>query len=202
MAHTSTALRFLSFSLSTRASTTRSGRCCASISRIDNRSGHNNGERASLSVGANDEVYRSRGEARALVLGMRVRTKPFPSIKGPCFHPARSGDRPFDLVSNAGAMTLPHFAVQTAIHSTLGRCVLHADQTERERERRIVEVSLAQSAAVAATARERARRGSDLIALKIGTVLKEDMSDLPRLSVRSANSAFSRPRDLCIDDCE
>lgn len=79
-----------------------------------------------ITMGANfiecrtiDEVYRSPGATRALVLGMRVRTKPFPSIKGPCFHPARSGDRPFDLVSNAGAMTLPHFAVQTAIHSTL-----------------------------------------------------------------------------------
>lgn len=40
-----------------------------------------------------------------------------------------------------------------------------------------------QSTVVAATVRERARRGSDLIALKIETVLKEDMSDLLRLFV-------------------
>lgn len=82
-------------------------------------------ERASLNVGKRWDLSLP-GTVRALVLGMRVRTMPFPSIKGPCFHPARSGDRSFGLVSNAGAMTLPYFAVQTAIHSTLSsdtRCV-------------------------------------------------------------------------------
>lgn len=109
----------------------------ASISRTDNRPDRDNGS----------EVYWVSSEwwglslprtARAVVLGMRVRTMPFPSIKGPCFHPARSGDRPFGLVSNAGAMTLPHFATQTAIHSTLPsdtRCV--------PPKRRTVEVSCA-----------------------------------------------------------
>lgn len=116
---------------------------------------------------------------------------PFPSIKGPCFHPARSGDRSFGLVSNAGAMTLPHFAVQTAIHSTLPsdtRCTYD----RRDAPWR----SLVQSAVVAATVRERARRGSDLIALKIETVLKEDMSDLLRLFVSMVDFILLYPPDF------
>lgn len=90
-------------------------------------------ERVSLYVGEWRDLSLP-GTVRALVLGMRVRTMPFPSIKGPCFHPARSGDRSFGLVSNAGAMTLPHFAVQIAIHSTLPsdtRCVCTAGEMHR-----------------------------------------------------------------------
>lgn len=98
----------------------------------------------------------------------------------------RTGDRPFGLVSNAGAMTLPHFAVQTAIHSALpsdawcvpsGRCT--------------AEVSCAIYSRCNDRSRVSPARGSDLIALKIETVLKEDMSDLPRLSVSAADSTFS-----------
>lgn len=90
----------------------------ASISRTDNRSDHDNGSEVHW-VSSEWWGLSLPGTARAVVLGMRIRTMPFPSIKGPCFHPARSADRPFGLVSNAGAMTLPHFATQTAIHSTL-----------------------------------------------------------------------------------
>lgn len=112
-----TALCFIiSFSIFARAPLTAVCFVHGSISRIDNRRRWQWG--ASF-------IERWRGlslpgTARAIALGMRVRTMSFPSIKGPCFHPpARSGDRSFGLVSNARAMTLPHFAVQTAIHSAL-----------------------------------------------------------------------------------
>ena len=147
-----------------------------------------NGERASLNVGEWRGLSLP-GTARAIALGMRVRTMSFPSIKGPCFHPARSGDRSFGLVSNAGAMTLPHFSF------SLSSCKLQFIRFSRPirrvyRRRDASWRSLVQSTAAATTAQEWAQRGSDLIALKIETVLKEDMPDLPWLSMSMADSIF------------
>jgi len=114
-----------------------------------------NGERASLNAGEWRGLSLP-GTARAIALGMRVRTMSFPSIKGPCFHPARSGDRSFGLVSNAGAMTLPHFAVQTAIHS-----ILPPDTSCASPERYTVEVSCA----ICSRCNDRSRTSSARIGL-------------------------------------